>query len=65
MTKFFDLYTIGSVIFIFGSSVALCLALLFTDIDNRNMPLSPLFIIPFIISIIGITVIYIGEKYHD
>jgi xanthosine utilization system XapX-like protein len=65
VTKFFDLYTIGSLILTFGVSMALSIALLFSYIDNRYIPLSPIFIIPCIISIIGIITIYIGEKYYD
>ena len=52
MTK----YLIGSLMTIFGSSMLLFTALLFTYIDNRHIPLSPLFIAPAIISIIGIIV---------
>lgn len=58
MTKFFDPFMIGSLIMIFGSSMLLFTGLLFTYIDNRHIPLSPLFIVPAIITIIGIIIMY-------
>lgn len=60
--KFFDPFTIGSLILIFGSFILLSIALSFTYIDSRYIPLSPLFIPPCIISIIGIIIIY---KYRN
>jgi len=35
-------------------------ALLFTYIDNRHIPLSPLFIAPAAITIIGLLIMYVG-----
>ena len=58
MTKFFDPFMMGGIIAIFGSSMLLFTALLFTYIDNRHIPLSPLFILPCVISIIGIIIMY-------
>ena len=58
-------FTAGVLIWIFGSTMLLTTALLFTYIDNRHMPLSPLFILPGIITVIGTIITYIGNKYHD
>ena len=58
MTKFFDPFVIGSLIAIFGSSMLLFTALLFTYINNHYIPLSPLFIIPTIITIVGGFIMY-------
>lgn len=60
--KFFDLFTTGALISIFGSSIALFIIMQFTYIDNRHMPLSPLFIIPCVILILGIVMMYIGRN---
>jgi hypothetical protein len=57
--------TIGYFILIFGLSVILFTASLFSYIDNEYIPLSPIFIIPVVVCIIGVVVVYIGEKYHD
>lgn len=60
-----NLFTIGSLIMIFGSSMLLFTTLLFTYIDNRHIPLSPLFIVPTLITIIGIIIMYMSGKYYD
>lgn len=65
MTKFFDPFMIGSLIMIFGSSMLLFTGLLFTYIDNRYIPPSPLFIVPTLITIIGIIMMYMSGKYYD
>lgn len=62
MIKFPDPYTIGGLIAIFGSSMILFTALLFTYINNHYIPLSPLFILPCIVSIIGIIIMYSYRK---
>jgi hypothetical protein len=59
--KFFDLCTVGSIITTFGASMALFIELQFTYINNQQIPLSPLFIIPGVILIAGIVMMYIGR----
>lgn len=63
--KFFDVYMIGNTILLFGISMALFIGLQFSYIDNRHIPLSPLFVIPTIISIVGVIIMYVGDKYYD
>ena len=66
--KFFDLCTIGNLILIFGSSMMLFTALLFIDTSSgkQDIPLlSPLFILPYSIFIVGVIIMYIGRKKND
>lgn len=64
--KFFDIYTIGNIIIIFGLlSIMILVAFPFSYSGDQHILSSPLFIILSIIVALGILIMCMGHKYHD